>query len=152
MTRANKTVSNHLAPINIKKGNKNALTDFLHNMCQAGFFNETYEKVCGHFVFDCQRLLSGVPQSGTIEWGNIKSKSEILRFCYFLRDSGLIEQKLASVWVHFSYNGEQFPVNSYSLAAASNQHYPEPYKLAKDTGLQAILREYYDAVGTNYSE
>jgi hypothetical protein len=146
MIKTDEAVSIRLTPISIIKGDRDTLIYFLQTMCDEGFFTNGYERICGHFAFDCQRLSADVPPSETIEWGNIKSKSEILRFCYFLRDSELIEQNLSSVWVHFSYKGKQLPENSYSLAAASNQHYPELYKLVKDTGLRIILKEYQKVV------
>lgn len=139
----NNSQSIFLTPINIVKGSKDILIDFLNDMCKSGFFLDDYEEVSRHFAFR-DEMLSKEDPSKTIEFGRVNSLSEVLRFCYFFKKSRLIKQKIFTVWTNFSFRKMQLKKNSYSLSSYSNYaQYDDPYNSIHDTKLRIILKTFY---------
>jgi hypothetical protein len=134
-----------LTSINIIKGKKEYLINFLNEMIDNGYFMADYDEVSKHFAYNYTTLSENRAYL-PIEFGKIKSKSEVLRFTYFLRDSKLIAQNLSSVWTNFSFKNIALQANSYSLAAYSYGRFPDLYKLVSDTNLSIILKKYYSEI------
>jgi hypothetical protein len=134
-----------LTPVNIVKGTKKELEVFLHTMCERKYFVNDYDEVITHFAFQSS-VLSESKISDHIVWGNVTCISEILRFCYFLRDSKMIKQYLPTIWMHFSYKNNALSENLYSLAAYANKHFPDPYNQVLDPNLRIILKKFYESM------
>ena len=114
-------------------------------MIDKGYFDCEYEEASKHFAFHATILCNDFP-TNPLEFANIRSKSEILRFCYFLRDGSLIDQNLKTVWTNFSYKNKPLPANLYALASFCNKHDSVPYELVKDTNLRILVKKFYSGM------